>query len=545
MLLPSMVRQGQFLVLIAATLVAGMAASHSQVETGAGTKAAGHPCDRTGQDSFVREKCHALRGGSFDEVTTVDGRKSLQQVAEDAGKKSLILADPRSGPIPADRAIARAGQLMAGLEIDGRRAVLQYTGLAGSPYMLASSSEYALTGFELKGRVARSSAPLLLALNPSRVFVAHNRFVPGKHRGGKGIRWTGLCQPGRGGEGNIMMDNEFQTGIAKTAVSIDCQDGEGRDLTSYGNIYHLSSRSVGVSIKSGVVMFNNEQFEYTGRPDDSATGIQILASEGGHPVKITVAGNTFRNLRQGIRFSGNEEVQAGSVCNKWINDADSSRSGNEAALRCQGYPRSGFVHFTDGVVCTDEWGTPADIDEIDCELASAGSSAYAPELGGARLKRSYIVTPEDSESYDHGKQRNSTSNWSATDYLTRVVTPIGIVFYYGVGVASRIAYAGASNPATIDKAMVASWLFSTGFFFVYDLLKVLYQASTSGSYGSYQNPYNILLALYEGLFYSFPGDDYSKKYIPTEPATTAPAIVPADVSPPGSLVSGYSLPVPE
>ena len=573
MLLPSMVRQGQFLVLIAASMVAGVAASPSQAETGSGADTPGHHCERASQDSFIREGCHAHNGEQFDEIRTVDSRKTLQQVSEDAANKSLILGDLRFGPISADLVRGRPGQLLAGLPSEGARPVLDYTGLPGSPYMLAAAPEYALTGFELSGDGAQSGGSLLLALNPSRVFVFNNRFTPGKHRGGESIRWKGLCQNGLDQEDNIMMDNEFQAGVTKTAVLMDCQAGKGRDLASIGNTYRLSSRSVGVRVKNGSPAFSNERFEYVGRPGGSATGIELFMSGSDYPVhisdstfqgavgarmtaidlrqkpggrkggKITVSGNTFRGLRQGIRFSGYEEVQAGSVCNKWVQDGESSELGNEAGVRCLGYPKSGFVHFSDGVVCSDEWGTPEDIDDIDCEAESVGLSEYASGLEEVRIRRSYIVTPEDFEAGGSREGETTASSWTTRDILTKVVTPIGIIFYYGVGVVSRSIYAGASDPVTVDRAMIISWLFSTGIFLGYDVLKVLYQACDAC--GSYLNPHNIMLALYEGLFYSFPGDDYFKKYIQSGPAITSPAIVPPGMSPSGSMMGEQVLEMTE
>ena len=83
-------------------------------------------------------------------------------------------------------------------------------------------------------------------------------------------------------------------------------------------------------------------------------------SDKGHPNRITIAHNIFRNVSEVVRVAGSSPIiTADSICNIWEpGDSDNTN-------RCPTTPPiNGFLHFTDGETC----GTrPDNFTEPDCQ----------------------------------------------------------------------------------------------------------------------------------------------------------------------------------
>ena len=337
-----------------------------------------------------------------------------------AGEGWLILGHRRDGVIQARNELqVNNDQSLVGIKSNGDRPILIHSPNSELHIPLIQSSErFKLLHFELDGDETNYTGDSLFDVeNPEKVFVMDNIFRPADGSGLVNVRWEGSnCAATKlETSTNVLAGNTFFVESHADGLEIDCSNSQRMPVaTSTNNQYLLEHGSRGIDLNNGGVISIADTFimdshvgeetaygidfrtnslqqkymsqivgsTFDGNGEPNLVGIRLSYPDSdNNSDAVLISRNTFKNVKTGIVFTGNEVIQAGSICNVWIKDSDNAND-NEEPSPCSGSPRQGFVHFTDGTVCSAEGAsssipapTPA---PINCDAAVSTTVMVTP-----------------------------------------------------------------------------------------------------------------------------------------------------------------------
>lgn len=331
-------------------------------------------------------------------VTVVSGNQDVASLIASAPENQLILLDGSETPIHVRSLDLKNNQHLLGVMNEGARTVLRRPFNSRISYVINTrANDFTIEALSIRGT---ANPDLVRILDSSGFTITDNDFVPLTNYTQAVRVVCGESADGKLGVGSLR-DNQFYLGsfggVGTAGVCIDCRNSH-LQIVLTNNQYRLGAEAWGIEIHVGGVKIKGDHFFQTERDviardegipvaiifglNDDYTGFepayfkeparaflntevtcstfdggkhqQLIplslshhtASNSPEHNHIQVAFNEFNNVAKVLEDDdlGYAVFSENSVCNIWKND-------NKQVDRCAGITTSGFLHFTDNVIC--------------------------------------------------------------------------------------------------------------------------------------------------------------------------------------------------